>query len=85
MAKFVRKTKKFKRKNKLSSKCYFDRTHSEPDYKDVLILRRFINDRGKIQHKNYSGLTSKNQRKLTKEIKKARFMALLPYTDRHAL
>ena len=65
--------------------CYFTQTHSKPDYKDVLVLKRFISDRGKILHKNYSALTAKNQRLLSKAIKRARYMALLPYTDRHAL
>jgi small subunit ribosomal protein S18 len=48
-------------------------------------LRRFINERGKVLPQKYSGLTAKNQRLLAKEIKKARYMGLLPYTDRHAI
>ncbi|MFA6981429.1 MAG: 30S ribosomal protein S18 [Patescibacteria group bacterium] len=85
MAKFVRKVKKGLGQKKISNKCYFSQTNTKPNYKDVLILRRFITDRGKILHKNFTGLTASNQRKLTNEIKKARFMALLPYTDQHAL
>lgn len=65
--------------------CYFTKTGTLPDYKEVLVLRRFINDRGKILPKKYTGLTAKNQRLLAKEIKKARYMGLLHYTDRHAL
>lgn len=65
--------------------CYFTQTGTTPDYKEVLVLRRFITDRGKIVPQKYSGLTSKNQRKLAQEVKKARFMSLLPYTERHAL
>jgi len=65
--------------------CYFSEMGKKPDYKDVLILRRFISERGKIIPNKYSGLTAKNQRLLAREIKKARFMALLPYTERHAL
>jgi small subunit ribosomal protein S18 len=64
---------------------YYLQSKSVPDYKEVIILRRFINDRGKIVGKDFSGLTSKNQRKVSTEIKKARYMALLPYTDKHAL
>lgn len=85
MAKYVRKVKKGLGQKKIASKCYFTQTNTEPNYKDVLILRRFITDRGKILHKSFTGLTASNQRKLANEIKKARFMALLPYTDRHAL
>ncbi|MBU1132665.1 MAG: 30S ribosomal protein S18 [Patescibacteria group bacterium] len=65
--------------------CYFTKTGTEPDYKEVLVLRRFINDRGKILPKKYTGLTAKNQRLLAKEIKKARLMGLLHYTDRHTI
>jgi len=65
--------------------CYFTETGTKPDYKEVLVLRRFINERGKILPQKYSGLTAKNQRLLAKEIKKARYMGLLAYTDRHAL
>lgn len=77
MAKRQRKSKKRKRV------CYFTETGKEPDYKDVLVLKRFLTDRQKIKHHNYSGLTARNQRKLSKEMKKARYMALIPYTDRH--
>lgn len=83
MSKYVRKKKKGYKK--ISNTCYFTETDTTPDYKDVLILRRFITDRGKVLHKTFTGLTAKNQRRLSTEIKKARFMALLPYTDRHAL
>ncbi len=65
--------------------CYFTETGTKPNYKDVLVLKRFISDRGKIVHHSRSGVSSKNQRLLTKAIKKARYMALLPYSDKHAL
>jgi small subunit ribosomal protein S18 len=65
--------------------CYFTDTSTEPNYKEVLILRRFITDRGRILPKKITGLSADNQRKLSREIKKARFIALLPYTDRHAI
>ena len=81
-AKRKSKTRKYKKR---SSVCYFTQAGIEPDYKDVLVLKRFTSDRGKIIPQKYSGVTSKNQRLLSREIKKARFMALLPYTDRHAI
>ena len=55
------------------------------DYKKSDILEKFLTERGKILPQKYSGLTAKNQRLLALEIKKARYMGLLPYTDRHAL
>lgn len=76
------KQKKIKRKDQ---ECYFTQTGTTPNYKEVLTLKRFTSDRGKIIPNKYTGITSKNQRKLSKEIKKARYMALLPYTERHAL
>ncbi len=49
------------------------------DYKDVEILKRFLNANGKIVNHKRSGITSKNQRKLATAIKNARFMGLLPF------
>gem|GEM_PF-741730 len=68
-----------------NTSCHFTQTGTTPDYKDVLVLRRFINDRGKVLPQKYTCLTSKNQRHLSQEVKKARFMGLLPYTDRHMI
>ena len=53
------------------------------DYKDVKILKQFITETGKIMPARVTGLTASNQRKLTKYIKIARFLALIPYTDMH--
>jgi len=50
------------------------------DYKDVNRLRRFINERGKILPCRMTGNCAKHQRQLTIAVKRARFMALLPYT-----
>lgn len=68
-----------------NTECYFTQSGTSPDYKEVLVLKRFISDRGKIIPQKYSGLTSKNQRKLAKEVKKARYMGLIQYTERHAI
>lgn len=73
------------KKTKKPEKCYFEKNNTVPDYKDTLILRRFITDRGKVLPSSKTGVSSKNQRKLSAEIKKARYMALLPYTERHSL
>lgn len=49
------------------------------DYKDVQILRRFINDRGKILPSRQTGNTAKQQRMITRAINRARELALLPF------
>jgi small subunit ribosomal protein S18 len=73
------------KRRKQKGNCYFEESKTTPNYKDVLILRRFISDRGKLTPREYTNVTSKNQRLLAREVKKARFMALLPYTDKHAI
>lgn len=67
------------------SYCRLCRAKAVVDYKDVVLLKRYISDRGKIAPRSRTGICAKHQRQLTTEIKKARFLALLPYTDRHAL
>ena len=52
-------------------------------YKDVDVLKQFITETGKIIPARVSGVSASNQRKVTKFIKIARFLALLPYTDSH--
>jgi len=49
------------------------------DYKDVEILKKFINPNGKIINHKRTGATAKNQRQLTSAIKRARFLGLLPF------
>jgi len=53
------------------------------DYKNIDILKQFITETGKIVPARVTGISSSNQRKITKSIKIARFLALLPYTDMH--
>ncbi len=53
----------------------------EIDYKDLAKLRKFISERGKILPRRISGNCAKHQRKLTIAIKRARHIALLPYTS----
>ena len=49
------------------------------DYKDVNKLRRYITEKGKIVPRRQTGTCAKHQRELTTAIKRARFMALIPY------
>ena len=53
------------------------------DYKDDRTLSRFLTDRGKILPSRLSGMCARHQRQLSTAIKRARFLALLPYTDLH--
>ncbi|MFN2289687.1 MAG: 30S ribosomal protein S18 [Anaerolineae bacterium] len=50
------------------------------DYKDVGTLRRFVTDRGKIRSRRKTGTCAKHQRRLAIAIKRARHLALLPFT-----
>ncbi len=50
------------------------------DYKDLRTLKRYVSDKGKILPKRVTGTCAKHQRMLSKAIKRARQMALIPYT-----
>ncbi|MFF5843933.1 30S ribosomal protein S18 [Streptomyces massasporeus] len=52
------------------------------DYKDTELLRKFVSDRGKIRSRRVTRVSSQQQRQLTRAIKNAREMALLPYATR---
>ena len=51
------------------------------DYKDTVLLRKFISDRGKIRARRVTGVSVQDQRKIAKAVKNAREMALLPYSS----
>jgi small subunit ribosomal protein S18 len=51
------------------------------DYKDERLLRRFITENGKIIPRRISGVSAKTQRKITRAIKRARIMALIPFAE----
>ena len=55
----------------------------EVDYKDIAILKDFINENGKIIPARITGTKARYQRQLSVAVKRARFLALLPYTDLH--
>ncbi len=52
---------------------------NEIDYKDVDLLSRFVTERGKILPRRITGVSAKHQRVLSRSIKRARMMALLPF------
>lgn len=53
----------------------------EVDYKDVKALKRFLSESGKILPRRRTGLSAKNQRSVTTAIKRARHLALLPFSS----
>lgn len=56
---------------------------AEIDYKDINLLKSYISESGKIVPSRITGTSAKYQRQLARAIKRARYLALLPYTDRH--
>ncbi|GBL04562.1 30S ribosomal protein S18 [Glaciecola sp. KUL10] len=56
---------------------------AEIDYKDISMLKNYITESGKIVPSRITGTSAKYQRQLSTAIKRARFLALLPYTDSH--
>lgn len=64
--------------------CYFTSNKiKEIDYKDVYLLKKFITESGKIVPSRITGTKARYQRQLANAIKIARFLALLPYCDKH--
>lgn len=63
--------------------CNFcvDKALENIDYKDAGKLRRFISERAKILPRRVTGTCARHQRELTTAIKRARYLALLPYTS----
>ena len=72
----------------MAAKPFFRRRKTDPfagtdapaiDYKDTRTLQRYISEKGKIVPSRITAVGAKNQRKLAQAIKRARFLALLPY------
>ena len=55
----------------------------EIDYKNLDLLRQYVTETGKIVPSRITGATASQQRLLAQEVKRARYLALLPYTDQH--
>ena len=56
---------------------------TEIDYKDLTILKQYVGESGKIVPSRITGTKARYQRQLAVAVKRARFLALLPYTDNH--
>lgn len=61
---------------------WFEKNNKKPDFMEYETLLKFMSERGKIQPRSRSGLSAKNQRRLATEIKRARYLALIPYIVR---
>lgn len=70
-----------KRRKRRPKVCHFcvDKV-SSVDYKDIEKLKKYVTDRGKIVPRRVTGTCAKHQRQLTRAIKRARIIALLPFT-----
>ena len=66
----------FYRRKKICQMC----AGKSVDYKDVMIINKYINEKGKIMPRRMTGACAKHQRHIANQIKIARYMALLPYT-----
>ena len=66
----------FYRRKKICQMC----AGKSVDYKDVMIVSKYINEKGKILPRRMTGACAKHQRHIANQIKIARYMALLPYT-----
>ncbi len=67
----------------MTKQCFFKQHNIEHiDYKDTEILKKFLNPHARIMGRKRTDVSSINQRKLAAAVKRARFMALLPYVAR---
>jgi small subunit ribosomal protein S18 len=55
----------------------------EIDYKDLDLLKEYVTETGKIVPSRITGTSARYQRQLARAVKRARYLALLPYTDQH--
>ncbi len=72
---------RYQRRRKVCAFC-LEKTKTI-DYKDVATLRRYLTERGKIRSRRKTGTCAKHQRRLAVAIKRARHLALLPFTAEH--
>ena len=68
-------TEFYRKKKKICQMC----AGKGIDYKDTMIISKYINDKGKILPRRMTGACAKHQRHIAEQVKYARFMALIPY------
>ena len=64
----------FRKKKKVCQMC----AGKDVDYKDVNVITKYINEKGKIMPRRMTGACSRHQRHIANQVKRARFMALIP-------
>ena len=63
--------------------CFFSQNNiKQVDYKDTELLKKFLNPHARVNGKKKTGVCANSQRQLSQAIKRARFMALLPFVSR---
>jgi small subunit ribosomal protein S18 len=80
MAKKQKAKKKIIKVRPLSVNCMFCEDKTNPSYKNSSDMEKFVSDRGRIFNRERSGNCAKHQRILAREVKRARHLALLPFT-----
>jgi small subunit ribosomal protein S18 len=71
-----------KRGVKFKKDCVFCKNDLDIDYKNIELLSRYVSSRGRILSRRISGNCAKHQRKVAQEVKRARFLNLVPYVGR---
>lgn len=67
----------------MKKQCYFSQNNIQHiDYKDIEVLKKFLNPHARLMSRRRTGVSSKNQRKLSLAVKRARYLGLLPYVSR---
>ncbi len=74
--------RKMQPKRPVAKNCPFCNQKTEPNYKDLPILEKYVTERGKLLGRAKTGICAKHQRHVTTEVKRARHMALLPFIVR---
>jgi len=69
------------RKIKVARNCKFCKEKKEPEFKNVGSLSAYMSERGRILGKDRTGVCAKHQRRLAREIKKARIVGILPFVS----
>lgn len=81
MAKSWKKNRRIRPK-RFFKNCQFCKEKKEPNYKDIEILNKYIYESGKITSRKINANCAKHQRRLAKAVKRARFLAMLPFIKR---
>ena len=71
-----------RRRQEVKLECFFCKEKKIPSFLESELLSRFTSERGKIFARSRSGMCSKHQRKFTSEVKRARYLAFLPFVVR---